>query len=258
MNYDDFDPKDLEPFKDLINDVGHPSATAIGKALGGLFLGVLYLPIKWGIYTQFKLDSYQNKVTNRLSEIPDGNKDSSKLGLVMKEIEDSKYQLDSEDLQEMFAKLVSATVDNRKNQNISPRYSLILSQLSPTDARFLNSLAKNNYGGVLPCFRILSKNKDNSGDRPISSKFIGLQFNADLLLSNDSCLDTLISLGLVTYHNDAWLTAEIAKNFYEAAEKGKEFIEIKKNNENETNEIILKKNYLEFTKFGEQFIGIIC
>ncbi|WCG34779.1 DUF4393 domain-containing protein [Companilactobacillus farciminis] len=258
MNYDDFDPKNLEPFKDLINDLGHPSATAIGKALGGLFSGALYYPIKLGIYTQYKLDEYQKKVTTKLNEIPDENKDASKLGLVMKEIEDSKYQLDSETLQEMFARLVSATVDNRKNQNISPRYSLILSQLGPIDARFLNQLAKNNYNGVLPCFRIFSKDKDNGSKRPVSSKFIGLNFKMDPHFSNDASLDILISLGLVTYHEDAWLTADIATEFYESVEKSTQFIDKKKQHENEKNEIILDKNYLEFTKFGEQFIRVVC
>lgn len=255
MSNNDFDPNSIKPFEKLINEAGMPSANILGKALGGLFGSILYFPAKLGIYTQAHLTDYERRINQKLEQIPEENKDTSKLGLLFKEIEDSKYQLDNNDLREMFAKLISATVDNRKNNIISPRYSLILSQLGSNDARFLNSIAGNN---VIPCYRFLMQDRKDKSSSPLSPRYLGLNFNINNVISNDPALDILISFGIVNYSDDAFLTSDIATKFYKSINNNSEYIKTKNIYENEKNEVIISNNFLKFTKFGELFVKTIC
>lgn len=257
MTDNNFDPNTIKPFERLINEAGMPTANIIGKALGGIFGTVLYFPAKWGIYTQAHLKDYEHKINNELARVPEENKDSSKLGLLFKEIEDSKYQLNDEMLRSMFSKLISATVDNRKNSNLSPRYPTILSQLGSKDAIFLNKLANNTYT-TFSCFRIIKRDTTNNGYSPISPKEIGIDFNIENIVSNDSSLDTLISLGILVYREDASLTSDIATQFYTAAESSNLYLDLKNFQENDNNKIEIKNGLLQFTEFGKQFVKVIC
>ncbi len=253
----DFDPNSLKPFEKLINEAGMPTANILGKALGGIFGAVFYLPAKLGIYTQAHLKDYETRINKKLEQIPEDNKDSTKLGLLFKEIEDSKYQLDDSNLREMFAELISATVDNRKNSNLSPRYPLIISQLSSTDAKFLDVLGNNKYS-IFPCFQVIQRDPETNGSSSIAPKEIGLNFNINTLISNDSSLDVLSSLGILTYSNEGALTSKPAKVFYANAEKESNFIYLKKKYTNQNSEIEIEKGYLKFTEFGKEFAKVIC
>ena len=70
-----------------------------------------------------ELQDLANKTSARLQNIPETNRDTSKRGLLMKIIEEAQYQISEEDLRTMFANLIAASVDNRKNTSISPRFS---------------------------------------------------------------------------------------------------------------------------------------
>ncbi|WP_119318242.1 DUF4393 domain-containing protein [Companilactobacillus formosensis] len=256
MNYDGFDPKDLEPFKDLINDLGHPSATAIGKALGGLFSGVLYYPTKLGIYTQYKLDEYQKKIATKLNEIPDENKDSSKLGLVMKEIEDSKYQLNSETLQEMFSELIKSTLDSKSNQCVSPRYSSILSQLNPDDAKFLKSMSESTMNNF-PAVQFIFRSSNNPDIQQQSNIFVSPNYEPFELIHNDSALNVLSSLGIIEIIFDRKLSMQKGINFYKNVVLSNEY----KSSANAINNMTSassSEGFIQFTAFGISFINLVC
>jgi len=256
MKFDGLDPKDLEPFKDLINDIGHPIASTIGNALGGLFKGVLYFPIKLGIYSQYKLDNYQQKLTNKLNEIPEQNKDSSKLGLVMKEIDDSKYQLNSETLQEMFAQLIKSTLDDRFNDKISPRYSTILSQLSPSDAKFLKSLSESTMNNF-PAVQFIFVSSDDPTIQQQSNIFVSPSYEPTKLIHNDTALNILSSLGIVEVIFNRKLSMKKGVDFYQSVTSADEYHSSVNQIHNMVSSISAE-GYVQFTAFGISFINLVC
>ena len=106
------DLKDVLP-ESTLEALLNPAAKSIGTAVGGL-CDLIFFPLhKLGIYTEQKLKEYSDKIKQKTDDIPVENRDASKLNLVFKALEDSKYQINEEELQEAFANLIASTIDNR-------------------------------------------------------------------------------------------------------------------------------------------------
>ena len=71
----------------------NPSARTIGQALNGLVLFFTSPLLKFGIVKKAELEKFKNDIQQQTTKIPEENRDRSKLGLVIKAIEDAKYQL---------------------------------------------------------------------------------------------------------------------------------------------------------------------
>ena len=125
------DPNFFKPIKDLVPEstrkkLFEPAATEVGKGIGALF-SIIFSPLE--------------------------DQDFTKPGLAIKALEDSRYQLSEETLREMFANLIASGVDKQKNENITPRYATVLSQLGADDAKFLEDMYEENYP-VFPTSKI--------------------------------------------------------------------------------------------------------
>ena len=92
------------------------------------------------IVNEHHLEEFKDNIYNNLSQIPEDNRDASKLGLVLKAFEEAKYQLDGKELRNYFSNLVSSSVDGRKNSSITPRYASVLSQLGKDEATILKKI----------------------------------------------------------------------------------------------------------------------
>ena len=135
------DLKDVLP-ESTLEALLNPAAKSIGTAVGGLSDFIFFPLHKLGIYTEQKLKEYSDKIKQKTNDIPIENRDVSKLNLVFKALEDSKYQVNEEELQEAFANLIASTIDNRDNKFITPRFSTALAELGPKDAQLINIIAK--------------------------------------------------------------------------------------------------------------------
>lgn len=120
------DLKDVLP-ESTLEALLNPAAKSIGTAVGGL-CDLIFFPLhKLGIYTEQKLKEYSDKIKQKTDDIPVENRDASKLNLVFKALEDSKYQINEEELQEAFANLIASTIDNRVNNLNFPHAESLLS-----------------------------------------------------------------------------------------------------------------------------------
>lgn len=144
----------------------YPAAKTLGLAADGLISIFCYPFLKARIFTQERLKQYQKEVADKINEMPEENRDPSKLGLVVKAIEESRYQLNEDDIREMYVNLIAATLDNRKNENIGPRFATIIAQFSPSDAKFMSLFnhtkkTPDGYLDSLPIFNIKLCSNDN-------------------------------------------------------------------------------------------------
>ncbi|CAM4025631.1 DUF4393 domain-containing protein [Listeria booriae] len=96
----------------------NPFAKSLDEAIGGVVGAVLKPFVKLSILNAANIEAYREKIKARYELIPEENRSSERIGLVLKAIEDSKYQLENNLLQDFFASLLAQTVDNRSNADI--------------------------------------------------------------------------------------------------------------------------------------------
>lgn len=102
----------------------------MGQAFSGIVHAVFDPLLRFNIVRKKSLEDFQEKVQTGTHQIPEENRDDSKIGLALKAFEESKYQLDSEELKELFANLITSTVDNRINSKVQPSFSSVLKDMS--------------------------------------------------------------------------------------------------------------------------------
>lgn len=158
---------DFEEFSKIfpvqsLNALLYPGSEVIGESIGEIFKGISHVSLDWlrryNIVQQQKIDDFIDLASKKLDDIPVENRDNSKFGSVLKTIDDSKYQLDEDDMRKYFSNLIAATLDNRKNEQVKPIFSEILKNLSTEDANFLKLIYESDR--FLPASYIY-KSKEN-------------------------------------------------------------------------------------------------
>ena len=171
----------------------NPAAQEIGDALGNVF-HIVFSPLtKLRILSDKKVEDFKRRIVDDAQQIPEKNRDPSKIGLVFKALEESRYQLNNEILKKMFVDLIVASLDDRVNESISPRYATVLAQLSPKDAILaLRIYKKENHS--MPTISFLSSVPDHS---PLASKDILGFADGHYIYGFRESIDILVSLGVV-------------------------------------------------------------
>lgn len=242
---------------DPINKALNPSAEALGKSLGGIAKTILYPFLKWNAFISADLDKFEKQVTEKTENIPLENRDSSKVGLALKSIEESKYQLTSEEMRNRFSSLIASTVDKRKNSTITPRFATVLSQLSSNEAALLLKIGEMP-NGVLPSAHLRLAQKDGSGST-VPPRYLG--FSKLEVLTDDVAISTFFSLGLIEIFENSWLTADIFSSIYASMEKSSMFEihsnQILKANSGAPGTVEFQKSYIQISAFGKAFISLV-
>lgn len=184
-----------------------PAAESTGNAFKTVLDGIFHLALdpvrKFNIQREYDLEKFKKEVYRKTQELPSENLDDSQMGIVLKAIEDSRYQLNNDDIRMMFAKLIASTFDNRINSTISPKYSSIIADMGPKEAKLLELIFRNRFS-VVPIVDLKVKNINNHSERTI-------KLNALLLDSGPTQdyaleLSLLESANLIKFRDDFRLT----------------------------------------------------
>lgn len=133
----------------FIDDAAGPPAQAVGNTLASIWdLSIgnhvsLWIK-KQEVRQQQNLQDYIKKVEEKTQEIPEKFLTEPQMHIVGPAIEASKFYIDSEQLRQMFANLIAASVDSRKIEQTHPSFVEIIKQLSPLDAGVLANFKKTN------------------------------------------------------------------------------------------------------------------
>lgn len=124
-----------------------PSAERLGQSLGSAVETFICNPLdnwikKTGERFEQKSREAKERIIAKIEEIPEANRRDPDLSIVGPAIEQMKFDLDRDDLVEMFANLISNSFDSRQH-GLHPAFASIISQLSTQDARLLKLLAKS-------------------------------------------------------------------------------------------------------------------
>lgn len=177
---------DSEPIKTL-NDIWY---LAFGKM--GLFVE------QKRVKHQHLLESYKNELVQAVSAIPEHNLIEPPLSIVGPALEASRFYIEEDALRKMFAKLVAASMDNRKSSIAHQAFIEIIKQLSPFDAQNLVLFTTNTR---LPLVNYCIEKNQNNRVVATSSVFLSNPDNDDIR-TNSSSIINLQRLGLVTFRFD--------------------------------------------------------
>lgn len=276
------DPNQLNLLKSLIpeetlKNLLNPASEVIGKGIAGILYQVFKKPLEFGIIEKKYLDSLSKLTSDYLSKIPPKNRDRKGMGLAFKTIEESKYSLGDDELRKWFSQLIASSVDDRKNDSLTPYYSTVLSNLNSDAAKFLLDLVKfGNKMSLFPFCYIQKKVKN--GFIELEDNIIHFNWtdeNPPLVMTiNPNTIEVLKSFNIISVNYDSSLTSIQAKNAYKDIEKSNVFrYQVLANaliyhnvNANYTGkgykeipfheEVQLRQGLLKITSFGESFIKV--
>ncbi|ALV21068.1 DUF4393 domain-containing protein [Carnobacterium antarcticum] len=191
----------------------NPSANLVGQAFKGIAHKVLGPLVRYNIVKDAELEDFTQKVRNKTAAVPIENRSSEKIGLAYKAVEDAAYQLDSEELREMFANLISATVDSEVNQLVHPSFSTILKDLSPKDASLFKEMHQSE---TLPLVSL--KLQTENGDFNLND-IENIILGNNIKFTEQVSLNNLERFGLVKISPDIALVSPDNEFKYEEFEK---------------------------------------
>ena len=243
--------------EETMKEVLNPSANAVGQAFGGIFNWVLSPLIKLNIIKQKELEDFADKINRITEEIPQENRDDSKFGLALKAMEDARYQLNEKTMREMFASLISSTVDNRVNEGISPRFSEILKNMTTSEALLIKLLREHTR---LPIVQLSLQSE--------SGKTILLNRDVILLPDNSTIydlkqdIDSIQATGLIMVERESELGASNYQNTYDNYKKTYRYTSVKsclpdQYGDEIYSSIELKKGQIVLSEFGKIFAHIV-
>lgn len=126
-----------------------PSAKSIGARFGRFFNRHQASNRANEIVEEAWLTDLQIRALDYFASNPGATLDESKAFLIHKQIDDSYYSLDKEDMRDRFAKLIATTADKTRNEDISPIYSQILANLDSESAKLLLSISENSWTPIM-------------------------------------------------------------------------------------------------------------
>lgn len=240
--FNSLDPKSKEALT-------YPSARTLGNAADGLISLVFYPLLKAQIFTHEKLKQYRKEVSEKISHIPENNRDISKFGLVLKAIEESRYQLNEDDIRKMYVNLISSTVDNRKNNFVNPRIASVVAQFGIKEAELLKMLFHSKNHTILNCELYAY---DSSGDFKNSPTV--LYYDGVFFKDYGPSIDILKSLGVIDFPYKRKLVGQ-ENNYFLIQNYLKTLAPLYKLSDSDHDEF--RDGYIEYTNFGEQLAHCI-
>lgn len=179
-----------------IMDALKPALNVFGEGLSGVLYYIFHKPIEYKIIHKAELADFTERMNQKIKHIPEEDRDASKYGLVLEALQNSVYQLNEAELRELFASLVASLTDKQKNQNITPRYVYILSQLGLDDALLLRNLVNQDDNKL---YYVCEANVINGQIGSSTKKVLYLDQTDRIIENVDSSMNVLESLGIIKF-----------------------------------------------------------
>lgn len=139
-------PDVIKPLSDAVQQNIPDTAKQTDGVLStvvGFFNHVVLYPIKRANLTfRYKLEAFEEDLNNKLKDVPEENLQVPPTMIAGPVLEALRYAYDEEDLREMYENLLASAMDSRKSSETHPAFVDAIRQMSPLDARVLNTLVE--------------------------------------------------------------------------------------------------------------------
>lgn len=250
----------VEVAKDVYDDGLKPATKEVGGALEtivGWFNHVVLHPVKKANFNyQHKLIKFKDELEESVKAIPPEYLVNPPLQIAGPALESLKYTFDDDALKDMFLKLLTSSMDSRKEGLAHVSFVDIIKNLSSTDASVLNFFSNVNQ---IPCAKVTMgfDNQVFTGAMPSTYVPVICQQLDPFVVSKS--IHNLIRLGLIK-HTDNGINSFNYEGF-----KDEDFLKkrarLYKNlmlNDNEFSEktfnLDLRKETLFVNEFGRAFL----
>lgn len=219
---------DVLGVKDLTLKLLGPAAESAGKTLQDawelVFGGFGTYVEKKRITRRKNLEDFKASLEGQVNSIPGKYLCEPPLSIIGPALEAAKYYFEEEQIREMFANTISASMDSRKAFRVHPSFPVIIQQMSSLDAKNLECFYRAH--GTLPLceYRICKKDGEND-DYPSLLPQRTLQTNIFLsnpqardIKQNATSISSLSRLGLISTNFDMNLNEDHYKIFEETPE----------------------------------------
>lgn len=233
----------IEPFK--------KGANFLGKFFVSKIMPPMYKSIE---ECKYKLRDIDKELEKKYNSIPQENRIAPRSSIVGLSLEAVKFNINEENIRQMFINILASEMDDRKQNKVLPAYCEILKGLSSDDAKFLLLLKKYrlSYKTII-IIKYGKRSRYNEFSRHILINIDNEKY--ELIRHNSLIIDNLKRLGIIETDSTS---------FYNYNEKlcKDAFNEIKKNiivkNPDENKELFYSTEILAITDFGQNFINICC
>lgn len=241
----------------FIDNALGPPAQAIGDTLSELWdLGIGSHVSLWGekqtLRQQNNFTKYKASIEEKTQSIPNDKLTDPQLHIVGPAIEASKYYIESDELREMFANLIAASIDSRKIDRTHPSFVEIIKQMSPLDAQNL-ALFKDVVQFPICQYRLINDSRHYK--TLLTNIFLENKevTKLDLIASS---LENLSRLGLIFITYESYIPSEKAYEQF----KNNIYYEIQENLRSgyypTYEDVDIKKGISKSTPLGKDFIDI--
>lgn len=249
----------------LLNSFAKSVGTGASSIAELVFFPANYLNIQAQGKLQILRDKTQKKIEIKKRE---GLYSEKNIGMAVKAIEESRYQLDSHVLQDFFSELIANSLDKTKESQITPYFSTILSNLSPKDALFLKK-SKEHFTRLnafksqtnsleilrIPCAQYLIATPE--GSVPYSDIFVIW----DILEYEEigTILAALSSFGLIEVSFDSHLLSPEYTEQYETISSTAQYkyAESVVKDANDEFNLSVNRGFIHFTDLGKLFFRLV-
>ena len=192
----------------FIDEAATPVAQSVGNTVSGIwnlvFGNQVSLWLKKQEYKhQQNYEDFVKKVNSKVEEIPIEKIKEPEMHILGPAIEASRYYIHSEELRDMFANLIAASMNSAKSNSVHPSYIEIIKQLSPDEAKLLSFMK----GGNFAFYNVNLKLADH-GKNTLMRNFSVIGFKAGCQFPENITLylDNLSRLGLVFLDNTRYIS----------------------------------------------------
>lgn len=157
----------MKSFAEPINKLLVPLTSAVGSTLQDawelVFGGFGTYVDKQRARRLHDLTEFKDSLESKVAAIPEERLTEPALAIVGPALDASKYYFEEPELREMFANLISASMDSEKASSVQPCFTEIIKQLSPLDAQNLVCFRNDPSLNGLPLaeYRLVLKETGN-------------------------------------------------------------------------------------------------
>lgn len=197
-----------EVAKETYKDGLQPAIKNIGGVLEtvtGFFDKVIFFPMKkLNILFESKLIKMSKELEQRINSIPINDQKEPPINILGPTMEALKYNIDEEELKEMFLNLLTSSMDKRKESLVHPSYVKIIEQMNALDANLFKLF--QNVKGFNNAIQPKIKVSDSGMILGLPEYLIDYSIDGYDMFSVSRSFVRLEKLGLITIKFDSWLS----------------------------------------------------
>ena len=187
---------------------------------------------------------FKESIENKMSQNSPDKFQEPTLSIIGPALEASKFYIEEEDIRNMFANLIAASMNSDFNNIIHHSFVEIIKQMSPLDAKILNSMITG--APLVDIIHVVNRSY------LVHQKNFYFSNIVSESLSNSISIDNLIRLGLIVRQEDELTDKSLYNHFYNSETLRNLKIRNPKLN------FQLKKTHLLLTNLGNAFKAVCC